>query len=457
MTSLKQCLLAAAAVSAITLGTSQASFAGNDDVLARINQMEKELRDLKAQLAERDAKIAVIEARTADIDNTPKFKPNKLEMESRDGQFSMGIGGQIQADAYLIDDDSGSVVPMGNGAEIRRARMNVYGKIFGDWRYKFEVDFAPAAYSYGNTSVLITDAFVERDLADGLLMRIGNQYEPFGLNAMVSDRYNTFMEYALPTVMWPSRALGAQLAYTDAKSFGIQGGLFTKGIQSGGPQNGSNSGNWAATARAYYAPVNTEKTVVHLGINGSLRGNENGTADFRAIPEAHGANFTLAARAANAQRELRYGPEAALVYGPFSLQGEWTWTDLERNVGSDATIQGGYIEGSWFVTGEDAHRVYTVKNGLFDRPKAKNALQLVARYSHLKLDDANLSALAIANGGPADARGTGNNYTVGANYYFNPNVRLMLNYVIAKDDYIAASGLPDQTYRILQSRLQLDW
>ncbi|HMM15706.1 MAG TPA: porin [Parvibaculum sp.] len=460
MHSLKTGLAALMTGAALTFAASAPAFAAGD-VEARIQALENELKALKAEVAARDAKIDAMEKKTADLDTMPKFKPNKLEMESRDGQFSIGIGGQLQADAYLIDDDGGKVVPMGNGAEIRRARMNVYGKVFGDWRYKLEADFAPAGYSYGNTSVSITDAYVEHDLAKNLLVRVGNQYEPFGLSAQTSDRYNTFMEYALPTVLWPSRQLGALIAYGDGESFGISGGLFTRGIQSGGIQNGSNAGNWALTGRGFYAPINTDKTVLHLALNGSYRGIESGSSTFNSFPEAHGANYTLAAKATNVQHELRYGPELALVYGPLSLQGEWTFARMQRNSGADADINGGYLEASWFVTGEQ--RNYNVKSGLFDRPKATNALQLAMRYSRLDLSDANLAASPInldTKAVPttlADARGTGTNYTLGANYYFNPNVRLMLNYVIAKDDYVAASGNPDQTYRVLQSRLQLDW
>lgn len=101
------------------------------------------------------------------------------------------------------------------------------------------------------------------------------------------------------------------------------------------------------------------------------------------------------------------------------------------------------MEASWFVTGES--RNYDVKSGTFGRPKATNAIQLAARYSRLKLEDAALT----------DARrGTMDNITLGANYFFNPNVRLMLNWVRADTDYTAST---DETYNIVQSRLQLDW
>jgi phosphate-selective porin OprO/OprP len=132
------------------------------------------------------------------------------------------------------------------------------------------------------------------------------------------------------------------------------------------------------------------------------------------------------------------------VFGPFAAQAQYDWSEIDRAGGlSSISTEGGYVEASWFVTGES--RNYDVKTGAFGRPKATNAIQLAARYSHLKLDDAALT----------DARrGTMDNFTLGANYYFNPNVRLMVNWVHSDVDYVAST---DESYNVLQTRLQLDW
>jgi len=60
---------------------------------------------------------------------------------------------------------------------------------------------------------------------------------------------------------------------------------------------------------------------------------------------------------------------------------------------------------------------FSLKNGGW------GAWQVAARYSHLDLDDHNI------RGGNED------NITLGVNWHWNPNVRVMLNYVMASVDY----------------------
>ena len=161
--------------------------------------------------------------------------------------------------------------------------------------------------------------------------------------------------------------------------------------------------------------------------------------------------YTFAPQAAPLINEVPYvdkmiqvGPEAAVVFGPFSLQGEYHWTTVERTAGlGDADLEGGYVFASWFVTGQS--RPYNAKKGTFGRVKAENAIELAARYSTVDLSEAS----AAATNGEED------NYTLGANYYFNPNVRLMLNYIHAEVDRVAAGT--DEDIDAVVSRIQLDF
>lgn len=434
MNFLKKSVLTTAAVAALTFGASSASFAsGNVD--ARIEALETALKELRAEVAARDAKIDAMEKKTAAIDTMPKFKPNKLEMESADGKFSMGIAGRVQADAYAIDDGGSTLNPMGNGAELRRVRFGAYGKMFGDWQYKFEAEYA-------GDKIAVKDAFIQTGLADNLNVRLGHYKEFYGIDNLTSDNYVSFMERSVSSVYWPEEAMGAGLLYSDGKLFGVQAGLFSPGVANGGA---GGTTDWSATGRAYVAPK-VGSGIVHVGLNGSYRGYETSTTTkFEQRPEAHMAEKVLrTGNIASPSSEIRFGPEIAAVFGPFSAQAQYDWSEIDRADGlGSVSTEGGYVEGTWFVTGES--RNYNVKTGAFGRPKATNALQLAARYSHLDLND---PALTDAR------RGTENNITLGGNYYFNPQVRLMLNWVHAKVDYAASA---DETYNIVESRIQLDW
>ena len=434
MKTLKHAALAALTAGVLFAGTASTGFAASN-IDARLEALENELRALRSEVAARDAKIAAMEEKTAKIDDMPKFKPNKLEMESADGQFSMGIAGRIQADAYAIDDDNSTLNPMGNGAQLRRARLGAYGKMFGAWQYKFEVEYA------GN-KVAIKDAFVQTGLTDDLKVRVGHFKEFYGIDHLTSDNYVTFMERASSSVYWADESMGVGLLYGDGKLYGLQGGVYARGVASGGA---GGTTDWSATGRGYVAPK-VGSGIVHLGLNGSYRSYEtSATTNFEQRPEAHLAEKVLrTGNIASPSSETRFGPEIAAVFGPFSAQAQYDWSEIDRAGGLPSiSTEGGYVEASWFVTGES--RNYDVKSGAFGRPKATNAIQLAARYSHLKLDDAALT----------DARrGTMDNFTLGANYHFNPNVRLMVNWVHSSVDYVASK---DETYNVVQSRLQLDW
>ncbi|MGH8525179.1 MAG: OprO/OprP family phosphate-selective porin, partial [Gammaproteobacteria bacterium] len=125
----------------------------------------------------------------------------------------------------------------------------------------------------------------------------------------------------------------------------------------------------------------------------------------------------------------RAGAEAALVWGPFSLQGEYIWTHLDRDSGlSDPAFDGYYVYGSWFLTGES--RPYDNEKGRFTGVLPKSivgkggygAWEVALRYSDVDLNDEDIE------GGEED------NLTVGLNWYPTRNIRFMANYIHANSE-----------------------
>jgi len=94
----------------------------------------------------------------------------------------------------------------------------------------------------------------------------------------------------------------------------------------------------------------------------------------------------------------------------------------------DADYDGGYIFGSWFMSGES--RKY--KKGAFGRLSPKTtvgkggmaARELAARYSYVSLDDGDT------------AGGEQTNDTLGLNWYTTKYVRFMANYAYVDADPI---------------------
>ncbi len=119
-------------------------------------------------------------------------------------------------------------------------------------------------------------------------------------------------------------------------------------------------------------------------------------------------------------------PEIAWVQGPFSLQAEYLHTFLNQEHIGDPQFAGWYAEASYFLTGE--HRPYNRKRAKFSRLKPEKdfrwgedsgwgAVQVAARISQLDLNSGE-----IAGGRMQD-------FTFGVNWYLNPAVRVMFNYV----------------------------
>ncbi len=433
---IKQVLLGGAAAAAMSLSLTGASFAGYD-VNSRIDSLENELRELRAQMQMRDSKLAALEEASTGLADMPVFDSRKLMISSRDGQWSIRFGGRLMLDAFMADAErAGGVETSGAGAEIRRARFFAEGKVMGDWKYKLQLDFA------GN-GVSIKTATIGTKIA-GFSTTFGNQHEPMGLEELTSSKYITFMERSLVNEAFaPSRNLGAVVG-TSGDNFSANVGLFTSGIDNG---SDTTTTDWSLTGRVTYAPIAEKTEVVHLGVSGSYRGFDDNSGPRIRLRNFHNGTRYVDTGNVTAEGQMTFGAEAAAVFGPFSAQGEYYTSTLEGNgPGSvDTDYDGWYLMASYFVTGES--RAYSASKGKFGRVKAEDAVEVAVRYEALDMEDAGF--------GTAASESTA--WTLGVNYYFNPYVRAMLNYGMADYDFTAAAGTADTEVDFVGTRLQIDF
>ena len=87
-----------------------------------------------------------------------------FQAKSRDKEFAVKIGGRIQVDSAWYDEDGSE---MGNGTELRRARIHIQGYMFRDWGYKFSYDFT------GTGKGGIKDAFISYNGFDHVQLKVG--------------------------------------------------------------------------------------------------------------------------------------------------------------------------------------------------------------------------------------------------------------------------------------------
>lgn len=89
-------------------------------------QANEEKAEVKKQLAEA----------TKPSDVEVKLKKGAITVNTRDKKFSAKLGGRVQVDAAAYSGEP----DMGNGTEIRRARLYLQGNMYYDWGYKLQYD-----------------------------------------------------------------------------------------------------------------------------------------------------------------------------------------------------------------------------------------------------------------------------------------------------------------------------
>lgn len=438
------------------------------DILKANGQIsEEQYRDLmmKAQAEEeRGGAVAALPQRVTDVEKKVGKKnflaaywKNGLRLDSADGQFKLKIGGRVQNDWAVYSTDKKvrrQFGRIGDGTEFRRARFFMEGSVYGNIKYKFQYDFAG--------SDPFKDAYIQlRQLPLAGNFTVGHFKEPFSLEQLNSSKYLTFMERSLPNVFSSGRSLGVGLnrAFLDKRATAAFG-FFREGNPADTSTTFGNSGIYNATTRFTILPWYQEegRQLLHLGLSYRHAFHDKGNKiRWRQRPEAHlGPRFVETPKFHIEDADY-FNPEVALVYGPASLQFEWMSALVDRPSGDDIQYGGFYVFGSFFLTGE--HRAYKTSSGAFDRVRPKNnfdwqgglgALELAARYSMLDLNDEDM------NGGELS------NFTVGVNWYLNPNMRFMLNYARAMlddDDCYYKGDLGDHcgAADIVQARFMVDF
>ena len=427
--------------------------------------MQNEIINSKAEAAA--AKKEAAEARAA-ADSLPEVSTKGgLSVKSPDGDYSFKLFGRIMADsAWYQSDKSG----LGDGTEIRRARIGVGGTMFHDWGYKLEVDFE------GN-EVGIKDAYVSWIGNKPFELLIGNSHEPVSLEMLNSSRFITFMERPMAVNAFaPERHIGIKGQYNAdmwSASLGVFGGNITAD-----PNNEGNE-RIDVAGRVTFDPVNNDMYLVHLGVSGYWSQPNAESVRFRDRPDSHvtdvrfidtNNNFMNVNPGwlNNVSSYSVVDPELALTYGPATFQGEYFYVPVSQNdclpmICPDVTLRGWYAQVSTFLTGE--HRNYEADAAKFERVKPNNsmtsksccgAFEIGARLDNLNLDD-----------GSEFQKGDETNLTLGLNWYATSHVRFMFNYIKVWNNASATgnsgnlfAGVTDPGYDdpdIFQVRAQVDW
>ncbi len=338
------------------------------------------------------------------------------------------IDGLFQVDKNFFDND---VANFADDAEMRRAEVIFRAKHLSGLEVMLGYD--PKADKW-------LDASVKHRIGPATTVRAGQYKQPNSLEELGSTRNNDFIAKSMATNTFGlARRLGVELA-TEGRNWTLTGSAFGRELTEG-LATGSGYG-----ARATWAPllddVPAEDTrFFHLGASAVSYDTDADTLRLRARPGADLTPIRLVdtGNLTTTDRITTLGAEAAFGQGPLLLQGEYYTARVDRYSGGDFDANAWYVYGLWTLTGE----AHGYKQGTVTTPFPNEPLrgmwQVGLRYEGIDLNDGNVLG------------GEENNLTLGVNWYWRTNFKLMANYVQVDSE---RRGIEDNP-NILELRGQL--
>ncbi len=442
-------------------------------------QLEAQARLLETQQAQLEALTKQLSQSKVSTQETPKvtLANNRPTITSSDGRSSIAFRANVQLDGAMYGESPagplttdfrrGSVggVPnrenlaardFSDGFYFRRARFGVEGTIARDFNYRLLMELGGSG-TEGPTR--INDAWIAYTGLAPFTFQLGAFSPAANMDDGTSPEDLPFIERASASEL--SRSLAgadgriglaikangkrwmSSLAFTtrtvnDAEVFDVQ---------------------TAAVGRAGFLVATGDDYNVHAGVSGSYvfspADQGQGTTPqhplrFRDRPEIRVDSVRLIDTGnIDADGASVYGVEFGANWKSLYLQGEHFWYDVTRSASAnlpDPNFTGYYIQGSWLLTGES--RRYNATTGSFQNPRPMvpfssqggfGAWELGLRYSRMNLNfEEGLEGTAPA---PGSVRGGDQQvWTFGVNWFPNPNLKVMVNYLLIDVNRLNPAG-----------------
>jgi phosphate-selective porin OprO and OprP len=186
---------------------------------------------------------------------------------------------------------------------------------------------------------------------------------------------------------------------------------------------------------------------------------------YRATAAASGTTPAVNGTFADGER-VRWTPQAYYYIGSFGLLGEYVNVsqDVTRATPTSgvrsATLdnKAWQVQLAWFATGEDESfrgftpgSVFSLDNGTW------GALELVARYQELDIDDDAFVGGSDSFANPESAASKASAWGVGVNWYLNQNYKWSLSYDVTSFEGGAAGGADRPDEKALFTRFGLQF
>ncbi|MFM5883861.1 MAG: OprO/OprP family phosphate-selective porin [Novosphingobium sp.] len=351
------------------------------------------------------------------------------------GALELNLGGRLHLDAAVFDDPAAVQTGITDAA-VRRARIELSGKIGKVIRFRVDREFAGNSKGWRN-------AWLSVEPVDGVEIKGGNFIVPFAMEDLQSSNTIPFAERSIATALTPGYGLGGAVT-VNGKHWSASAGYVTDPLSNDEGRSVERGDGFVG--RVTFAPLNASGRIVHFGIGGERRT----FAATDAVRFSADAGSTLAPTLMSSgslrgmDNLTAWTGEAAASFGPVLIIGHVNTVKLNRPLAGDVNFSGQTLQASWLITG--GRYTYAEKQGVFGGPdfgKRKSALELAARYSRLDMDDGTVN------------RGIGRALSGGANWYFTRNIRVMANYTDSRVRF--PGGAASLANKVGVLRLQLSY
>lgn len=452
----------------------------------RLARQEAELERLRAELTAMQAQrlpaapasmtesvsTAEFDAIRERLEQLEKAQPPKAKEEKKADEewidlsrekWTVRLGGHVQLDYINWAHADEPPIPARDYFEFRRLRLLADGAGYGVFDFRLQIDIEPEAEDTITTPVVVVkDAYLTmHEVAMLQRVRIGNFFVPYSLEQVTNDTNNIFMERSIPTqgIFAADREVGvAAYGVNDTQDITWTYGAFLDSISEALKERIDDNQGHRLSGRLtwlpYYDEPSNGRYLVHTGVGVLYTDDQDDQMRFRARPQIHEGPFLIDSGNRAAGSSTSANLELATVWGPVSLQSELFITNVNLIGADSANLYGGYLYGSYFLTGEN--RIYD-RYGQHGAQFARNvpytnfflvpgcfgwgAWEAKVRTSYLELSE-------------LDA-GRYNDLTAGFNWYWTDRIRVMFDWIHPWTSAETPFGARDAD--IVATRFDFNW
>jgi phosphate-selective porin OprO/OprP len=361
-----------------------------------------------------------------------------------DRQFELKLQGLLQVDGRrLFDTNDQTLKDRTNTFLVRRARLYFDATVLGLVDARLMPDF-------GNNTVALLDAYADLHPAAWLRLRVGKFKPPVGLERLQTDAYVPLPERALDSNLSAQRDVGAEL-WGDIANAAVH---YEIAVLNGNPDGALNDIDNEASktfgGRLFLRPFQLGglQWLGDLGFGiAALTGNEKGSSTvtngvasntwlptFKSVSQNTIYSYLSSTMDPTQtvfalRRHTRINPQFYYFIGPVGLLAEWVHE--YQQVGKGATDgavnnQAGHVTVSFAIGGDNTYDGVRPKAPARWATKDFGALELVARYGWLNVDDAAFEGSGFAD--PTKSVTEAKEWSFGANWWLNRNVKLLASW-----------------------------